>query len=216
MEKSSYINSGPRRAPEGAATSTQSGVTVYDPSPAMNHPPPPSYDQATGAAPIPAAAAATTVTHNVSYNTTSSTQWGSTQGPIAASTQYVTYTTPASSSTTTYHYAPAQPQPPPPSHQPHIHQQQPGVGQPSVVIIQQPMLPLGPEPVYITCPACHVQKLTRIEYEPSSRTHLMAALLCLFGLWCCVCLPYCAGSCMNAQHYCGNCGKFLGTYGNTL
>lgn len=138
MEKSSHAagtNNGPRRAPEGAGTSTQSGVTVYEPSSGMNHPPPPSYDQATGAASIPAA---TTVTHNVTYNTTTSTQWGQTGAPIAASTQYVTYTTPASSSTTTYHYAPVQPPPPPATHQPHVHQQQPG--QASVVIIQRKYL----------------------------------------------------------------------------
>ncbi|XP_017479572.1 PREDICTED: lipopolysaccharide-induced tumor necrosis factor-alpha factor homolog, partial [Rhagoletis zephyria] len=74
------------------------------------------------------------------------------------------------------------------------------------------ILPLGPEPTIVSCPACHVTKLTRIDYEPSARTHLMAAILCIVGLWCCVCLPYCAESCMSTNHYCGNCNKFLGTY----
>lgn len=32
------------------------------------------------------------------------------------------------------------------------------------------------------------------------------------SLWCCACLPYCATSCMNANHFCGNCNKFVGVY----
>ncbi|CAD7013474.1 uncharacterized protein LOC101454013 [Ceratitis capitata] len=100
---------------------------------------------------------------------------------------------------------------PPPHHAyvPHAS----AAGQPPVVIIQQQaILPLGPEPTYITCPGCHVTKLTRIGFEPNARTHLMAAILCIVGLWCCVCLPYCAESCMSTNHYCGNCNKYLGTY----
>ncbi|XP_049306914.1 lipopolysaccharide-induced tumor necrosis factor-alpha factor [Bactrocera dorsalis] len=89
---------------------------------------------------------------------------------------------------------------------------QPMVQQPVVIIQQQAILPLGPEPTFITCPGCHVTKLTRIGYEPNARTHLMAAILCIVGLWCCVCLPYCAESCMSTNHYCGNCNKYLGTY----
>ncbi|XP_054740323.1 lipopolysaccharide-induced tumor necrosis factor-alpha factor [Anastrepha obliqua] len=88
----------------------------------------------------------------------------------------------------------------------------PMVQQPVVIIQQHAILPLGPEPTIVTCPACHITKLTRIDFEPSARTHLMAAILCIVGLWCCVCLPYCAESCMNTNHYCGNCNKFLGTY----
>ncbi|XP_064542779.1 lipopolysaccharide-induced tumor necrosis factor-alpha factor homolog isoform X2 [Drosophila montana] len=71
---------------------------------------------------------------------------------------------------------------------------------------------VGPDPCYISCPHCHVQKLTRVEYSPSVRTHCMAALLCIVGLWCFACLPYCATSCMNANHFCGNCNKFVGVY----
>ncbi|XP_055917634.1 lipopolysaccharide-induced tumor necrosis factor-alpha factor homolog [Eupeodes corollae] len=81
-----------------------------------------------------------------------------------------------------------------------------------VIYVQNQGLPLGPREVYLTCPHCHVQKLTRIDPEPSSKTHLMAALLCILGFWCCACLPYCIESCMNVNHYCGNCNNFLGTY----
>ncbi|TMW45433.1 hypothetical protein DOY81_009486 [Sarcophaga bullata] len=179
--------------PLGAGTSTSSGVTVFDPSlpNSNNTPAPPSYDQAMGnVAPTPQPAR--------TYNPAGG--WSGSAG--ATQTTTTTFTT----------YGPSVQQQQPPRNY-----QQPSFVQPPVVIVQQPALPLGPEPVYLTCPACHVQKLTRIEYEPSSRTHLMAALLCLVGLWCCVCLPYWwPGSCMNTHHYCGNCGKFLGTYGNAL
>ncbi|EDW74315.1 uncharacterized protein Dwil_GK21444 [Drosophila willistoni] len=84
---------------------------------------------------------------------------------------------------------------------------------PPVVIIQHhTVTPVGPDASFITCPHCHVQKLTRVEYAPSGKTHCMAALLCMMGLWCFACLPYCVTSCMNAQHYCGNCNKFVGVY----
>ncbi|CAD7076765.1 unnamed protein product [Hermetia illucens] len=81
--------------------------------------------------------------------------------------------------------------------------------QPTVVIT-----PVGPHPVYVTCPSCRQYTLTRMEYEPSSKTHLMAALLCLVGCFICACLPYCMDSCMNGNHYCSNCGAFIGTYSN--
>ncbi|KAH8319980.1 hypothetical protein KR074_010548 [Drosophila pseudoananassae] len=127
---------------------------------------------------------------------------------------------------------------PPPSYEQVVHVQAPvrvvHAGQPPpVVIIQrrfwgfrfdfiykktftissdQTAPPVGPDPSFITCPHCHVQKLTRVEYAPSVKTHCMAALLCIVGLWCFACLPYCATSCMNANHFCGNCNKFVGVY----
>ncbi|XP_034478718.1 lipopolysaccharide-induced tumor necrosis factor-alpha factor homolog [Drosophila innubila] len=81
-----------------------------------------------------------------------------------------------------------------------------------IVIQQQPLPAVGPDPCLISCPHCQVQKLTRVEYAPSTRTHCMAALLCIVGLWCFACLPYCATSCMTANHFCGNCNKFVGAY----
>ncbi|EDW31907.1 GL11366 [Drosophila persimilis] len=111
-------------------------------------------------------------------------------------------------------------QPQPPSYEQAIHVPGPppvrvqvqGAPPPVVIIQHQAALPVGPDASFITCPHCHVQKLTRVEYAPSVRTHCMAALLCIIGLWCFACLPYCATSCMNANHFCGNCNKFVGVY----
>ncbi|KAM8711254.1 hypothetical protein ACLKA7_000401 [Drosophila subpalustris] len=85
-----------------------------------------------------------------------------------------------------------------------------GTGQHTVIIV--PGQPYGPDPQDIQCPYCHNYARTRVMYKPNSRTHLIALLLCLFQLYCCVCLPYCISSCMNTNHYCGMCDRYLGTY----
>ncbi|EDW02644.1 lipopolysaccharide-induced tumor necrosis factor-alpha factor homolog [Drosophila grimshawi] len=79
-------------------------------------------------------------------------------------------------------------------------------------VIVVPSSPYGPEPQDVQCPYCHNFTRTRVSYRPNSRTHLIALLLCLFQLYCCVCLPYCISSCMNTNHYCGMCDRYLGTY----
>lgn len=79
------------------------------------------------------------------------------------------------------------------------------------VIVQQPV-PVGPDPVRIQCPSCGAQILTKMKYEPTTKTHVVALILCLFICWPCVCLPYCMDSCQNANHYCPNCDAFIGTY----
>ncbi|CAD7076767.1 unnamed protein product [Hermetia illucens] len=86
----------------------------------------------------------------------------------------------------------------------------PPPGQPSVVI-QTPLV-VGPDPVRCICPSCGAHILTKMKYEPNTRTHVVALILCLFICWPCVCLPYCMDSCQNANHYCPNCDAFIGTY----
>ncbi|XP_061706186.1 lipopolysaccharide-induced tumor necrosis factor-alpha factor homolog [Cydia pomonella] len=80
---------------------------------------------------------------------------------------------------------------------------------PAAVIIQQTV---GPDSTHTTCRSCNQDIVTRVERKASMRTHIMAGLLCLFGCWPCVCIPYCMDSCLNTDHYCTNCGAFIGTY----
>ncbi|XP_001976272.3 lipopolysaccharide-induced tumor necrosis factor-alpha factor homolog [Drosophila erecta] len=80
----------------------------------------------------------------------------------------------------------------------------------TVVVV--PGSPYGPEPMDVQCPYCHNFARTRVSFKPNSRTHLIALILCLFQLYCCVCLPYCIASCMSINHYCGMCDRYLGTY----
>lgn len=68
----------------------------------------------------------------------------------------------------------------------------------SAVIVQQPMMnvhiaaPLSHSSQRLTCPSCQAQIMTRVEYESSSKTHLIAFLLCLFvGCFGCCLIPYC-------------------------
>lgn len=69
----------------------------------------------------------------------------------------------------------------------------------------------GPDPAQITCPSCGQVTITKIDHESSTKTHLMAGLLCLL-VWPCFWLPYVMESCKNANHYCTNCSAYLGTY----
>ncbi|XP_005188418.1 lipopolysaccharide-induced tumor necrosis factor-alpha factor homolog [Musca domestica] len=85
-------------------------------------------------------------------------------------------------------------------------------GDPHVVVITQPTTVYGPTPVDVQCPYCHNICRTRLRAKPNSRTHLFALILCLLQLYCCVCLPYCIASCMDTNHYCGMCDRYLGTY----
>jgi lipopolysaccharide-induced tumor necrosis factor-alpha factor len=93
---------------------------------------------------------------------------------------------------------------------------------------------VGPDPTTITCPSCRTTVVTAMDYESTTKTHIIAGLLCLFGCWLCVCIPYCTGKvlvsqkkcqfysnylniqfvgcCRNANHYCPSCGAYIGTY----
>lgn len=61
--------------------------------------------------------------------------------------------------------------------------------------------PFGPDPAVLSCPSCRQQIVTRIDYESTTKTHLMAGLICLL-FWPCFCLPYMVDSCKSANHYC--------------
>ncbi|KAI5641927.1 LITAF-like zinc ribbon domain-containing protein [Phthorimaea operculella] len=74
--------------------------------------------------------------------------------------------------------------------------------------------PVGPSPTSLVCPSCRATIRTRVESKATTKTHVIALLLCLFLCWPCVCVPYCMDSCQNADHYCPNCNSFLGTYQN--
>nr|XP_034825471.1 lipopolysaccharide-induced tumor necrosis factor-alpha factor homolog [Maniola hyperantus] len=105
---------------------------------------------------------------------------------------------------------PTQPRYPPVMNQPQvtvIHPNTRVVG--AAVIVTESM---GPGPASYVCRSCNQQIVTRVVRVSSMRTHLFAALLCIFGCWPCVCIPYCVDSCKKAQHYCPNCSAYVGSY----
>ncbi|XP_070851331.1 lipopolysaccharide-induced tumor necrosis factor-alpha factor-like isoform X1 [Drosophila suzukii] len=82
------------------------------------------------------------------------------------------------------------------------------------LIILAPLNVLGKSSSMATCPSCGVRGKTKVEYEASNKTHLLALLICLVGGVCCVCCPYCNDSCQSANHTCSSCGAYVGTFKN--
>ncbi|XP_068146837.1 lipopolysaccharide-induced tumor necrosis factor-alpha factor homolog [Drosophila tropicalis] len=102
-----------------------------------------------------------------------------------------------------------QPQALQPQQLPYQQQQQ----QPEPTVVHTGPLNLGPNRCRVLCPACGVEKTTRMTYTANSRTHFSAGLLCLIGWCCCACfVPYCMKSCRTGNHYCRKCNTFLGSY----
>ncbi|CAB3256671.1 unnamed protein product [Arctia plantaginis] len=100
----------------------------------------------------------------------------------------------------------------------------PQQGQPHVYIATQPragavvhtviVQQMSPVPTSMVCKSCNVQIVTRVEMNPTIRTHLFAMMLCLIGCWPLACVPYCIDSCYNSDHYCPNCNAYIGSYIN--
>ncbi|XP_059469576.1 lipopolysaccharide-induced tumor necrosis factor-alpha factor-like [Neocloeon triangulifer] len=84
-------------------------------------------------------------------------------------------------------------------------------GQPATVVTTVIHLPLPPKSSRYSCPSCKADIKTRVDHKSGTKTHIIALLLCLFGLWCCAPIPYCTESCKDAYHYCPECGTYLGT-----
>ncbi|XP_071446542.1 mucin-2-like isoform X1 [Hetaerina americana] len=80
-------------------------------------------------------------------------------------------------------YAPPAPQAyPEPAPQPYGFTANPPPTTSTVTVIQVPTgTILGPMSTCVTCPSCHAVVHTRVDHEPSSRTHMFAVLLCIFG-----------------------------------
>ncbi|XP_017776199.1 PREDICTED: lipopolysaccharide-induced tumor necrosis factor-alpha factor homolog [Nicrophorus vespilloides] len=93
--------------------------------------------------------------------------------------------------------------PPPPYYQPNA---------PAPIPQVHVMSNFGPDPQRCVCPSCHAEVLTSMKTQATTKTHLMALLLCLFMCIPCVCVPYCMDSCQNRNHYCPNCQAYLGKY----
>ncbi|KAH8411070.1 hypothetical protein KR222_011753 [Zaprionus bogoriensis] len=71
---------------------------------------------------------------------------------------------------------------------------------------------VGPESCRMVCSQCHLEVMTKTEPKSTTRTHLIALLLCLLGCWPCVCCLYCTECARNLDHYCPSCNNFMGTY----
>ncbi|KAJ8970701.1 hypothetical protein NQ317_000599 [Molorchus minor] len=114
-------------------------------------------------------------------------------------------------------YSPPQPgfyPPGPPPSGPHVPPPAADHTTHTVIVTHAAPLILGPNPSATVCPSCHAQITTTVETEATTKTHLFALLLCLFGCYPCCCIPYCVDSCQSQNHYCPNCRAYLGKYDN--
>ncbi|XP_075166955.1 uncharacterized protein LOC142239077 [Haematobia irritans] len=75
--------------------------------------------------------------------------------------------------------------------------------------INHPPAQFGARPHLAYCPSCRSQALTRVEYEATLMTHIIAAILCCTTCSCC--LPYLFDNCKSARHYCPQCESYLGS-----
>lgn len=98
-------------------------------------------------------------------------------------------------------------------HTTQVHYQPPPASE-TIIVTSSPVLlgAFGPNPQCITCPHCNNTLVTRVNTEPTTKTHLVAFVMCLFMCWPCCLLPYCMDSCQSRNHYCYHCGAFLGSY----
>jgi lipopolysaccharide-induced tumor necrosis factor-alpha factor len=108
----------------------------------------------------------------------------------------------------------SQPQPggyPPP----HGQQQS---GQQTVIINHAAVLvaPFGFVPMRTTCPHCHSEITTAVEYEVGNYAWMICGIITLIGLFLAFCvllgccfIPFCMESCKDAVHICPNCRQTL-------
>ncbi|XP_073847505.1 lipopolysaccharide-induced tumor necrosis factor-alpha factor homolog [Musca autumnalis] len=100
----------------------------------------------------------------------------------------------------TQDYSQAQPPQPPP--------RESGVFTVVQAPINHPPAQFGARPHLAYCPACRAQLLTRVEYQATMMTHIIAAILCCTTCSCCI--PYLFDNCKSARHYCPQCDNYLG------
>ncbi|KAL7669804.1 hypothetical protein ACOME3_004751 [Neoechinorhynchus agilis] len=72
---------------------------------------------------------------------------------------------------------------------------------------------LGPILVDITCPHCHQQVITKVEYKTGVITWIVCSVMLVVGFWCGCCLvPFMLDSTKDALHRCPNCNSYIGLY----
>ncbi|XP_037716620.1 lipopolysaccharide-induced tumor necrosis factor-alpha factor homolog [Drosophila subpulchrella] len=71
---------------------------------------------------------------------------------------------------------------------------------------------VGPKPCTLFCPNCSQRVTTRVKSKSTTKTHILALILCCLMCWPCACCLYCTKLARNSNHYCPNCKAFVGTY----
>lgn len=110
-------------------------------------------------------------------------------------------------------YPPSGQYPPPGQYPPAYGQQGQQVtvvqGQPQTVVLTQTF---RETPVRMTCPSCHADIMSAMNYETGMLTWLLFGAMCIFGFWICCFIPFCVDGCKDVVHNCPNCQHTLGVY----
>ncbi|CAI2377089.1 unnamed protein product [Moneuplotes crassus] len=64
--------------------------------------------------------------------------------------------------------------------------------------------------VFCECPSCGQVTHTRVEEENSPLQWILCLIICVVGLWCCCCIPFCIDNLKAGKHYCSSCGSCIG------
>lgn len=83
---------------------------------------------------------------------------------------------------------------------------QPILAQP--VIIQE----VSPYPQPLFCSRCNASTISQTEQTPSIAAWLACLGLAFIGCWPCCCIPFCIDGCMDVDHKCPRCGKYLARF----
>ncbi|XP_072022698.1 uncharacterized protein [Amphiura filiformis] len=99
-------------------------------------------------------------------------------------------------------------------------QQQPGypqatvvVGQPTTTtIVTTSMIHVSDRPVNTQCPNCQNQVTSVVQRTMGGMVWLIAAILCIVGLWPCCLIPFCITDLYDCDHTCPVCKYHLGSF----
>uniref|UniRef100_A0A1B6CZB9 LITAF domain-containing protein n=1 Tax=Clastoptera arizonana TaxID=38151 RepID=A0A1B6CZB9_9HEMI len=93
------------------------------------------------------------------------------------------------------------------------HQQPQLMQQPTMQVVNQQVVNVGPHQCQMTCPNCQTFIKTSTTTESTGSAYICCCLMFITGLCCiCSCLPFCMNSFKVVNHSCPNCKAFLGSY----
>ena len=60
---------------------------------------------------------------------------------------------------------------------------------------------------YDHCPTCQQNTGSRIVAQPGTGSWLICLGMCIVGLWCCCCIPFCVEELQDKKYYCTTCNN---------
>ena len=64
-------------------------------------------------------------------------------------------------------------------------------------------------PTQMFCQNCNEMVTSEVTYKSGNAAIIIGLILCIFGFWCCACIPCCIDGMKDAQHRCPRCHSLL-------